>query len=415
MQVLWGGAFSSQGRPELNKRVIRLGMGALGLAAGFLMIHLVWQASLWPSLDDEPSRGVSQSEAPTDSWRALKAVMSAVPMVHGDAMRYALEERGLPEEPEVWRQASDPIEALSGLRGASPIVSPPRGPTNQASQTDLFPLITLAQAQMLRGWDRYRGGDAGKAAEDMLQADRLGQRLADGSQSPFMSVVAAAIQRQALGELQELLSVSYEPSVHLLVAERLPRQAPQEGRFRAVLERECSDIEALLMDPLQSAEVVGGSLGTKSLPSIFYDTDATVAQHRKWCREADAWMALHPEQRADPPSYLPEGISETLAYNRVWIEYLKVVSPEGALRMAGHIPEAQLQRDVLRLLTAARLYGYANDGELPAEAHALVPEFLPSLPLDPFTGDELEIEHGEIEDSEGEWLEITLPRAQAEP
>ena len=169
------------------------------------------------------------------------------------------------------------------------------------------------------------------------------------------------------------------------------------------------------MDPLQSAEVAGGPLGSKSLPSIFYDTDATVAQHRKWCREADAWLALPPEQRADPPSYLPEGISETLAYNRVGIEYLKVVSLEGALRMADHIPEARLQRDVLRLLTAARLYGYANDGELPAEAHVLVPEFLPSLPLDPFTGDELEIEHGEIEDSEGEWLEITLPRAQVEP
>ena len=200
-----------------------------------------------------------------------------------------------------------------------------------------------------------------------------------------------------------------------LVAERLPRQAPQEDRFRAVLQRECSDIEALLMDPLQSAEVVGGPLGSKSLPNVLYDRDATVAQHRKWCREADAWMALPPDQRAEPPSYLPEGISETLAYNRVGIEYLKVVSPEGALRMAGHIPEARLQRDVLRLLTAARLYGYANDGELPAEANALVPEFLPSLPLDPFTGDELEIEHGEIEDSEGEWIEITLPRAQAEP
>ena len=336
-------------------------------------------------------------------------------MAYADAMRYALEGHGLPEEAEVWRKASESLQALSALGEASPIVSPPRGPTSQASQTDLFPLITLAQAQMLRGWDRHRGGDAGKAAEDMLQADRLGQRLADGSQSPFMSVIAAAIQRQALGELQELLSVSYEPSVHSLVAERLPRQAPQEARFRAVLERECSDIEALLMDPLQSAEVVGGPLGSKSLPSIFYDRDATVAQHRKWCREADAWMALPPEQRADPPSYLPEGISETLAYNRVGIEYLKVVSPEGALRMAGHIPEARLQRDVLRLLTAARLYGYANDGELPAEANALVPEFLPSLPLDPFTGDELEIEHGEIEDSEGEWLEITLPRAQAEP
>ena len=169
------------------------------------------------------------------------------------------------------------------------------------------------------------------------------------------------------------------------------------------------------MDPLQSAEVVGGPLGSKSLPNVLYDRDATVAQHRKWCREADAWMSLPPDQRPDPPSYLPEGISETLAYNRVGIEYLKVVSPEGALRMAGHIPEARLQRDVLRLLTAARLYGYANDGELPAEANALVPEFLPSLPLDPFTGDELEIEHGEIEDSEGEWIEITLPRAQAEP
>jgi hypothetical protein len=387
----------------------------VGLAVGLLVFHQAWQASYWPSIDDEPPLGVPQAEAPTDSWFALEAVMSAVPMAYADAMRYALEGHGLPKETEVWRMASDSLQALSALREASPIVSPPRGPTSQGSQADLIPLIPLAQAQILRGWDRYSGGDAGKAAEDILQADRLGQRLADGSQSPLMSLVGGAIQGQALRELQELLSVSYEPSVHALVAERLPRQAPQDDRFRAVLQRECSDIEALLMDPLQTAEAVGGPMDSKSLPSVLYDTDATVAQHRKWCREADAWMELPPDPRGEPPAYLPEGISETLAYNRTGLEYMKVVSPEGALRMAGHLPEARLQRDVLRLLTAARLYGYANGGQLPAEAGALVPEFLPSLPLDPFTGDDLEIEHGEIEDSEGEWIEITLPKAQGEP
>lgn len=395
--------------------MIQLAMLLVGLAAGFLVFHQARQASLWPSLDDEPPLDVSQAEAPTDTWLALEAVMSEVPMAYADAMRYALEGHGLPKETEVWRIASDSLQALSTLKEASPIVSPPRGATSQGSQADLTPLIPLAQAQILRGWDRYSGGDAGKAAEDILQADRFGQRLADGSQSPLMSLVGAAIQGQALRELQELLSVSYEPSVHALVAERLPRQAPQDERFRAVLQRECSEIEALLMDPLQSAEAVGGPMDSKSLPSVLYDTDATVAQHRRWCREADAWLMLPPDQRGDPPSYLPEGISETLAYNRTGLEYMKVVSPEGALRMAGHLPEARLQRDVLRLLTAARLYGYANGGQLPAEAGALVPEFLPTLPLDPFTGDELEIEHGEIEDSEGEWVEITLPRAEPEP
>ena len=79
--------------------------------------------------------------------------------------------------------------------------------------------------------------------------------------------------------------------------------------------------------------------------------------------------------------------------------------------MADAEHKGQLQRDVLRLLTAARLHGFARSGKLPSRAGVLVPEYLPSVPRDPFTGSALEMAAGQIETSQGEPVWVTLPPA----
>ena len=83
--------------------------------------------------------------------------------------------------------------------------------------------------------------------------------------------------------------------------------------------------------------------------------------------------------------------------------------------MLENVREILLKRQALRLLTAVRLHGYARAGKLPKRAEALVPEYLPSVPVDPFTGTALEMTSEQINVSQGEPVWITLPTAPSEP
>jgi hypothetical protein len=130
----------------------------------------------------------------------------------------------------------------------------------------------------------------------------------------------------------------------------------------------------------------------------------------------DRQPALAPLQRGQPPAYLPQGLSEVLTYNAIGVQHLKIVSQE---RFLSHVEEdlreGELRREVLRLLTAARRYGFAHSGELPARAEQLVPQYLKSVPLDSFTRAALKIESEAIKASRGEQVWITLPTAPNQP
>jgi len=381
-----------------------------------LVADQIRQASAWASIDDEPPLAVPQARAQTESWRALKVVMAAVPMQHSDRIRDALEEKGIPADRGSWVLVADQLKALLPLIGTSSIVSPTRKIGSEDSQLSLMPIILLAQAQLLRGWDRNERGDMLAAARDMLLVDRFGQQLVNGSQSQLMNAVGYSVQEMALKSLQQLLFVAHEPSVHALASQRLAVQAPQEGQLRRALLRECANSEELLLDPFKTADmVVRDAWKSKGLPGTLFDQDATVAQLRKWCRAADAWLALLPAQRGRSPAYRPQGLSAVLTYNVIGIEYLKIVSPQAHLQMAEAIDEQAVRRRVLRLLTAARLYGFAHSRELPERAEQLVPKYLKSVPLDPFTGAALKIESEAIKASRGEQVWITLPTAPSEP
>ena len=102
-----------------------------------------------------------------------------------------------------------------------------------------------------------------------------------------------------------------------------------------------------------------------------------------------------------------------MTYNTAGVELLKVVSIEGSVNIADTEREVELQRGVLRLLTAARLYAFTRSGELPSRADDLVPEYLPAIPRDPFTGEALEIASGQIETSRDEQVWVTLPAGTA--
>ncbi len=399
------------------KRRILLGMVSVVLAVvALLVIDQIRQANAWPSINDQPPLAVPQVQVPTDSWLALKAVMAAVPMQHSDRIRKALQEKGIPVDRGSWVLVTDQLKSLASLMGKPAIVSPIRKIGSEDSQLSLMPIIVLAQAQLLRGWDRTEGGDMLAAARDMLLVDRFGQQLVSGSHSLMMSVVGYSIQEMALKSLQQLLFIAHEPSVHALVSERLAVQAPPEGHLRQGLLRECAHSEELLLDPLKLADVdVRDAWASKGLPGTLFDQGATVAQLRKWCRAADAWLALLPAQRGRSPSTRPHGLSAALTYNVIGIEYLKIVSPEAHLHAAEAIHEQALHRRIISLLTAARRYGFEHSGELPERAEQLVPEFLTSVPLDPFTGKALKIEAEAIKTSRSEQVWITLPAAPSQP
>ena len=190
-------------------------MGTL-MARALLALHQLRQAAAWPSLDQEPPLAAQPAEAPTASWRALEPLIATLSMGRDDELQGALDDEGPPPKRRGWRRVTDQVEALPSVMASSRIVSPERPIAEADNQRSLIPLVTLAEAQLLRGWDWYAGGNSTEAAEDMLPADRLGQQLLDGSQSLLMLAVGHATQTVALRELGELLTLAEAPTVEVL-------------------------------------------------------------------------------------------------------------------------------------------------------------------------------------------------------
>lgn len=301
----------------------------------------------------------------------------------------------MPSELELWIDLADQLDALVPLVAQPALVSPGGEPLES-----LVPLLSLANAQLLRAWECHSVGDELEAVEDMLMVDRLGQLLTAGSQSLIMTMIGIKVQSTALEELGELLARTRDPGAHALAAERLPLQASPDDAFRLALLRECHVNEALLQQPFQNQGLPYGVRDLGSLERWQYVRDATVAQHRRSCRALDRWAGLRPSERGPDPCPIPEGLPELVTYNGTGIQLLKALHLSAAPRLLDRALDVHLQRAGLQLVTAARRDGLARVGQLPESAERLVPVYLPAVPVDPFTGKALEIQSGQIQSSQ---------------
>ena len=382
------------------------------------------EADVWPDIADEPPLDVADLQEPDAGWHALEPLLAGISSDDRDILNDTVSVEGPPIDPGFWVRIADQVEAIDDVLQNPTITSP--GVRKIDDPLPAFvSLVGITEGLCLRGWTSHASSMYAEAVDDMLAADALGKKVADGAQTLIGVMVGLRMQSIALQELEELLAVTPDPAAHARAEAGLAAQAAAEGLVvRAVL-RECNMMEsmyrdlgdnpALLSETTSIGEDPNDDVPEPSaldrLAALRYDADATIAQHRRNCRAQQDWLGLPPNARGAPPPLLPPELSDSAAYNQIGRVMLEI----GAPSFDGYVDEehaTRLRRSGLRLLTAARRYADDHDGTLPSDERALVPDYLPSPLADPFSVSELAIADGRIQTGHAEltWA-VTLPEA----
>ena len=93
-------------------RILRVVLSLTFVTLALLGLHQLYQASAWPSLDEEPSLDLQPALPPTASWGAFEAAIIEVPASLTDPLQRALKGEGVPSERGLWREVSDQLDAL---------------------------------------------------------------------------------------------------------------------------------------------------------------------------------------------------------------------------------------------------------------------------------------------------------------
>ncbi len=383
----------------------------IALVAALLLTPLVGGAGLvwrmrdeasreWPLLADEPPLEVRAPPLPPDdlAWSLILEALERYDAENDDAQAQ-LEAIGLPVNASLWAHQQ---VSLARLKQAleQPGLRTPYRESIDADFPDLFPLLSIARNQILRGWESAESGLMLEAVDDMLLADALGSRLVDGSEDLILVMIGLAISEIAQEELEELLTLvaSGEPDVQAraLAGLRDNRSRSTAATARGVV-RDCMLFEAMYRDleahpgRLTSEASLDGEDSTNPiqarLVALRYDADATIAQHRHVCRANVRRMEAPPYDRAG--TYEPP-LQASGAYNDVGSTLLSLAAPDYT-RFADEERRGDARRSGLMVVAAARLHTLAT-GAPPTTLDALVPDYLDAVPVDPFTGAPMSLE-----------------------
>jgi hypothetical protein len=368
----------------------------LPLAGGAGLVW--WQrgeaAKKWPSLADEPPLALQAPLLPEDEL-AWKLLLEAIERY--DADRDSAQEQlsgiGMPPNSSVWAHQQVSLARIKQAMTRPGLRTPYREDFEDAVP-DILPLMQIGRNQVLRGWESAEAGLLLEAVDDMLLADTFGSRLSDGSEDLIIVMTGIALMQIALEELEELIALvgleEREFFARALDGLQVNRPLSTSATARGVT-RDCMMFEAtyrelgerpelLLSEMSTDAQVTPSPIQSRII-AFRYDADATIAQHRRVCRAAVRRMASMPYEQEGTyaPPIQPSGF-----YNDVGSIMLNIAAPDFT-RFADQERTTSVHRSGLVVLLAARLHT-TDHGTPPATLEALVPEYLPSVPLDPFTG-----------------------------
>ncbi len=357
-----------------------------------------WQrgeaAKKWPTLADEPPLELKAPPLPEDEL-AWKLILEAIERydADNDGAQEQLSAIGMPPNSSLWAHQQVSLSRLKQAMTRLGLRTPYRERLED-DFPDLLPLMHIGRNQVLRGWESAEAGLLLEGVDDMLLADTLGTRLIDGSEDLIIVMIGIALTEIALEELEEMtdLVAAEEREVFARALAGLLANRPQStGATARGVARDCTMFEAtyrelgespekLLSEVSMDGEVTPHPIQSR-IVAFRYDADATIAQHRRVCRAAVSRMESMPYEQEGTyaPPIQPSGF-----YNDVGSIMLNIATPSFT-RFADQERTADVRRSGLAVLLAARLH-VADHGEVPAELGGLVPEYLPAVPVDPFTG-----------------------------
>lgn len=243
----------------------------------------------------------------------------------------------------------------------------------------------------------WHAGDHRGAADQNLLTLQLGRRISQ-SRGPLVTVLTgAAVQRSALGSIQAHLD---DPTITAdLVRSYLARIPEHEIAiidYHTAHKLEHTGFFVIVAQDVRS-EGLGMFTGGKpnktldfvgTLPGA-YQPNRTIRWHAEFTRTLIANSDPLPPGAVDPALSQITALTEAPLHRRLQnftgrTLLATALSWMGKVTTTGHRSRANLR--LTQLYAALRLHHLEHDGALPADLSALVPTYLPAIPLDPFGG-----------------------------
>jgi hypothetical protein len=369
-------------------RWLRFGLILTGTFAVFLGWYAGWRA--WSVTDAGPI--------------ALPRAWLTGPMVENNAAELYREAghrlKGSPSD-NVSEFLSQNREALDSIRRAA--ARPDCRFTDPRRRSlfvplDLPPMKDLARLVALEAGDRQRRGDLGGAWDDLVVLFRMARHVGQGATMTEFRL-ALEIERQGLGLAFSWAAAAGQTPERLraaLIAYRdLPPMIPaaEVGRAEAVL------VERTIELPV--GELKDGLLASLSpgpgdtlwaalwadLVTMPWERARASRVNRSYAAAVARDAALEPWQRwlGAIGSSQPPPADRQVGYDLESTPLTKVLVPGLGLNLAADDHNEVARRALVQVL-AIRTWHLRHGGKFPDRLEDLVPEELPSLPVDPFSG-----------------------------
>lgn len=264
-----------------------------------------------------------------------------------------------------------------------------------ASLPEVGPIRHLSRILTLRAQLVWRDGDHSGAAELNLLTLRLGQRICQSRGYIIVTLTGTGIQSIALDSIRRHVDApSIAPSVLKRYIEAIPAYETSIQDYHYAYKLEHHGVANLLLTSFG-----GDSSRLTGSPKVFLSSLAVapgIYQPNRTIRWHADYMRAHLQQIEPTPPGTPNRPGEQLLaiteapwprrlQNYTGRKLLAIVAPAlGRVTQTSHRSRANLR--LTPLYAALRLHHLEHDGALPADLTALVPTYLPAIPLDPFGG-----------------------------
>ena|GEM_PF-7056580 len=379
------------------KDILKKGLGVIMGVGVFALGLKMYAFSQWPQLSE-----VAPLKYPTSDIKAdlaaldyLEDILSKTPsdLQAPTIMR----ENYKTEDTSYWRVGMKALSALEKMKDFSQLYIHSTEPSRNAIEGS-HKLYTLLELNEIKTWDLIKQGKTDDALHQISLTLHLSHLILEANVSSAEMLFPIIRQRMILAPLQEILDTDgwgsteiYQSVLSMLLAVDDDSSAMINGyRYDArFADHYLQNIDGIYF------------LGKKQdllFWELNYDQAATRAAVNLYYHDVIALSGKPFLERPVEPQ-LGVSLDPVASYlHNHYGYYLLDMLTSPMINMI-ELEEEELliaQRRVLISLCAARLYMWENDGRLPTSMTDLIPQYLSSIPKDPFGSGSIALENGAI-------------------
>ncbi len=300
--------------------------------------------------------------------------------------------------PELAEALGRRLEALEPLlerleqASARPAVAWPRDGGPVMPTPDLSLLTPLVHFQMARALHRFDAGEHAAALADLATAVGVANHLAELPTLEGRAAEASLIGF-ASGVLQRMLpGLETSPQARQMLRAALAGGSRREQFLRAVRfsHARLHETYRALADgqlTLEGQPIDGGLGQGLKIWLLRPFLDNNLAHALRTYREVMPLLERPFAEGGGEVNAFAEAFVEEAGGMGQQMRLWASVSVYNLLNAAGGMATSRAQREMMSVALALRAWQRDHDGALPAELGALVGDYLPALPVDPFTGE----------------------------